>query len=73
MVSIPAAANSPQSSPDALTVRVITTAIGFAFVTVSVRANSSSTQENMKQKNAVTPTPARIKGTNTVIKNRGSE
>ena len=70
---MPAAANRPQSRPDALTVRVITTAIGLALVTVSVRANSSSTQENMKQKNAVTPTPARINGMNTIRKKRGSE
>ena len=43
----------------ALTVRVIVAAIGLALTDVSVRASSSSTQENMKQKNAVTPTPAR--------------
>ena len=53
--------------------RVITAAIGFASVIVRVRANSNSTQENMKQKNAVTPTPARIRGMNTVRKKRGSE
>ena len=61
----------PQSRPVALTVRVITAAIGLAAVVVSVRAISSSTQENMKQKNAVTPTPARISGRNRVKKKRG--
>ena len=62
MVSTPAVANKPQSRPVALIVRVITAEMGFALVIVSVRANSSSTQLNIKQKNAVTPTPALISG-----------
>ena len=62
MVSTPAAASTPQSMPDADTVRVITAAIGLAFTEVRVRASSSSTQENMKQKNAVTPMPEPISG-----------
>ena len=73
IVRMPAAESRPQSSPEALTVRVITAAIGFAAVIVSVRAKSSSTHENMKQKNAVTPTPARISGRKTTMKKRGSE
>ena len=62
-----------RATPVALTVRVITAAIGFATVVVSVRASSSSTQENMKQKKAVTPMPVRISGMNTVRKKRGKE
>ena len=46
-------------------------AMGFASVTVSVRDNRSSTQLNMKQKKAVTPTPALISGIKMVIKKRG--
>jgi hypothetical protein len=41
----PAAASTPQSMPDAETVRVITAAIGLAFTDVRVRASSSSTQK----------------------------
>jgi hypothetical protein len=37
-------------------------AIGLASPVVSVRASSSSTQENMKQKKAATPTPEAISG-----------
>ena len=37
MVSTPAAASTPQSMPEALTVRVITTTIGLASLPVSVR------------------------------------
>jgi hypothetical protein len=62
MVSTPAAASTPQSMPEADTVRVITATIGLALTLVSVRAISSSTQLNMKQKNAATPTPALISG-----------
>ena len=72
IVRIPAAANSPQSNPEALTVRVMVAAIGFAFVVVNVLASKSSTQENMKQKNAVTPIPARIWGIKMVKKNLGN-
>lgn len=61
----------PQSMPDADTVRVITAAIGLAFTEVSVRASSSSTQENMKQKNAVTPMPEPIRGIKIFTKKRG--
>ena len=49
----------PQSRPEALTVRVITTTMGFASLPVSVRASSSSTQLNMKQKNTRDADPAR--------------
>jgi len=72
MVRIPAAANSPQSNPEALTVRVMVAAMGFAFVVVNVLASKSSTQENMKQKNAVTPIPDRIWGIKMVKKNLGN-
>ena len=50
---------APQSMPAAETVRVIVAAIGLALTEVSVRASSSSTQQNMKQKKAVTPMPMR--------------
>ena len=60
MVSTPAAANSPQSIPAAETVRVMIAEIGLAFTVVSVRANSNSTHENMKQKNAATPMPLAV-------------
>ena len=46
--------------PAADTVRVMVAAIGLASTDVSVRASSSSTQENMKQKNAVTPMPGLV-------------
>ena len=52
-------------------VRVITAVIGFASVMVRVLAKSSSTQLNMKQKKAVTPTPALISGIKMVKKKRG--
>lgn len=71
MVSTPAAASTPQSMPEAETVRVITAAIGLALTEVSVRASSSSTQENMKQKNAVTPMPEPISGMKIFTKNLG--
>ena len=48
-------------------------AIGLALTEVRVRASSSSTQENMKQKKAVTPMPPRISGTKMVRKKRGKE
>src|SRR3954454_22368552 len=73
MVSTPAAANSPQSMPAADTVRVITAEIGLASTDVSVRASSSSTQENMKQKNAATPIPLAINGISILTKKRGKE
>src|SRR6478736_7949967 len=73
MVRTPAAANSPQSIPDAETVRVMVAEIGLAATEVSVRANSSSTQENMKQKKAATPMPLAINGTRILTKNRGNE
>ncbi|MNC73719.1 hypothetical protein D3C75_1249700 [compost metagenome] len=71
MVSTPAAAKTPQSIPEADTVRVITAAIGLALTEVRVRASNSSTQENMKQKNAVTPMPEPISGTKIFTKKRG--
>ncbi|MNL26819.1 hypothetical protein D3C87_1483720 [compost metagenome] len=71
MVNTPAAASTPQSMPEADTVRVITAAIGLAFTEVNVRASSSSTQENMKQKNAVTPMPEPINGMKIFTKNLG--
>ena len=58
---------------EADTVRVITAEIGLAFTDVSVRASSSSTQENMKQKNAATPIPDAINGTRIFTKNFGNE
>ncbi|MNT69923.1 hypothetical protein D3C72_2082700 [compost metagenome] len=48
-------------------------AIGLASVVVSVRAISSSTQENMKQKKAATPIPLAISGMKIFTKNRGKE
>src|ERR1700758_964900 len=45
-------------------------AIGLASTAVSVFASSSSTQENMKQKNAATPTPAAMVGMKMRMKNR---
>lgn len=62
MVKTPAAAKVAQSMPDAETVRVMVATIGFALTLVSVRASSSSTQLNIKQKKAATPTPALING-----------
>ncbi len=59
IVSTPAAARTPQSIPEAETVRVMVAAIGFAAVVVRVLASSSSTHENMKQKKAATPMPLR--------------
>ena len=70
-MSTPAAASSPQSIPEAETVRVMMAAIGLASTEVNVRASSSSTQENMKQKKAVTPMPERIKGMKMRTKNFG--
>src|SRR3990167_2152689 len=71
MVNTPAAASTPQSIPEAETVRVITAAMGLASTEVSVRARSSSTQENIKQKNAVTPMPEPISGIKIFTKNFG--
>ena len=59
------------SVPLALTVRVMVATMGLAFTLVSVRASSSSTQLNMKQKNAATPTPALMSGRKMVRKKRG--
>ncbi len=59
--------------PAADTVRVMIAAIGLACTEVSVRANSNSTQENMKQKNAATPIPLAISGTRILMKKRGNE
>ena len=73
MVSTPAAVSTPQSMPAALTVRVIVATMGLLSTEVRVRAKSSSTQLNMKQKNAVTPTPALIKGRKILMKNAGNE
>ena len=44
-----------------------------AFTAVSVRDKSSSTQENMKQKNAATPMPLAISGMKMRMKKRGKE
>lgn len=73
IVSTPAAASTPQSRPEAETVRVIVAAIGLASVVVRVRAISSSTHENMKQKKAATPMPDAIRGTKIFTKKRGKE
>ena len=70
MVSTPAAASTPQSIPDAPIVRVMMALIGLASTEVSVLASSSSTQENMKAKKAVTPIPERISGRKILIKKR---
>ena len=70
-VKTPAAASKPQSMPDAETVRVMVAAIGLAFTEVKVRASRSSTHENMKQKNAVTPIPEPISGMKIFPKNLG--
>src|SRR4051794_28252580 len=72
-VSVPAAANSPQSMPAAEMVRVMMAAIGLALTVVSVRASSSSTQLNMKQKKAATPIPLAISGRKMRTKKRGKE
>ena len=48
-------------------------AIGLASTVVSVRASSSSTQENMKQKKAATPMPEAISGMKIFTKKRGKE
>ena len=71
MVSTPAAASTPQSMPEADTVRVIVATMGLASTLVKVRAISNSTQLNMKQKNAATPTPDLISGMKMVTKKRG--
>src|ERR1700730_19461656 len=73
MVKTPAAASNPQSIPAAETVGVVTAEMGLASTDVSVRASSSSTQENIKQKNAATPIPLAINGTRILTKNRGNE
>ena len=73
MVSTPAAANTPQSIPEAETVRVIVAAIDFAWTEANVRDNKSSTQLNMKQKNAATPMPLEMSGVKILIKNLGNE
>ena len=73
MVSVPAAASTAQSIPEADTVRVITETMGLASTLVSVRASSSYTQLNMKQKKAATPTPDLISGKKMVKKKRGKE
>ncbi len=59
--------------PEADTVRVMVATIGLALTEVSVRASNSSTQLNMKQKKAATPTPALISGRKMVMKKRGKE
>ena len=48
-------------------------AIGLASTEVSVRDSSSSTHENMKQKNAATPMPLEISGMKIRTKKRGHE
>ena len=73
MVSTPAAACTPQSMPEAETVRVIVATMGLALTEVSVRDSSSSTQLNMKQKNAATPMPLAISGMKMRTKKRGKE
>ena len=56
-----------------LAVRVIVAAMGFASTEVRVFARRSSTQENMKQKNAATPMPEAIPGRRNFRKNCGNE
>ena len=73
IVRMPAAASTPQSIPLAPCVRVMIAAMGFASTVVSVRLSSSSTHENMKQKNAATPIPLAMSGMKIFTKNRGKE
>ena len=73
MVNTPAAASTPQSRPEAETVRVMIAAMGLASVVVKVRAMRSSTHENMKQKKAATPMPLAISGAKIFTKKRGKE
>lgn len=47
--------------------------IGLPLVTVNIRANTTSTQENIKQKNAVTPIPGASIGISFRMKNLGNE
>ena len=51
----------------------MTAAKGSALADVNVVASNSSTHENMKQKNAVTPMPLAISGIKMRMKNRGNE
>ena len=62
IVNTPAAANVPYSRPIAEEVRVIATPKVLTSVPVKTLDSKSSTQENMKQKNAVTPMPEEISG-----------
>ena len=73
IVKVPAAARTPQSSPEAETVRVMMAEMGLAATDVRVLASNNSTHENMKQKNAVTPIPDAIMGENIFTKNLGNE
>lgn len=73
IVNMPAAARTPQSNPEAETVLVMVAEIGLALTEVSVLARSSSTQENIKQKKAVTPIPEAILGMKIRTKNLGQE
>ena len=65
---MPAADNTPQSRPEADTVRVIVAAIDLASTDVKVRLSNNSTHENMKQKKATTPIPEEIRGVNILAK-----
>jgi len=69
IVKTPAAASTPQSRPEAETVRVMVAAIDLASTDVNVRLKSNSTHENMKQKKAATPMPEAISGINIFLKN----
>ena len=69
MVRTPAAASKPQSMPAAEAVRVMMEEMGILLV--SVRPNSNSTHENMKQKKAATPMPGAISGMKILTKKRG--
>ena len=73
MVSTPAAASTPQSMPEADTVRVMVEAMDLALTDVRVRESSSSTQLNMKQKNAATPMPEATSGMKMRTKKRPKE
>lgn len=68
-VKTPAAARTPQSTPEADIVFVIVTAIDLALTAVNVLLKSNSTQENIKQKNAQTPIPEAINGVKIFVKN----
>ena len=59
-VKIPAADRIEILATKTLATRVMIAPIGFAYTTVNALDNKISTQENKKQKNAVTVIPGKI-------------